>query len=222
MEVTLDLRAEWNQIFEESWRQMKHFFYAPNMHGVDWEAMRLRYRPLAQAVNHRADLTYVIGELIGELNSGHTYVGGGEMPRPPKVNVGMLGAELQRDPQTGFYKIVRILRGQNWSRTLRSPLTEIGVNVREGEYLIAVNGAPTNTLSDVYEALVNTVGRQVTLRVNSRPEEKGSRDVVVIPSRMSSSSATIRWSRRISRRWIKRRRPGGLHPHPRHGGFGPE
>ena len=181
MEVTLDLRAEWNQIFEECWRQMKYFFYAPNMHGVDWEAMGLRYRPLAQSVNHRADLTYVIGELIGELSSGHTYVGGGEMPTPPKVKVGMLGAQFERDPQTGCYKIVKILRGQNWGRTLRSPLTEIGVNVREGEYLITINGTPTNKLDDIYEALLNTVGRQVTLKVNARPEEKGSRDVVVIP-----------------------------------------
>ena len=181
MEVTLDLRAEWNQIFEESWRQMKYFFYAPNMHGVDWEAMRLRYRPLAQSVKHRADLTYVIGELIGELNTGHTYVGGGEMPVPPKVKVGMLGAQFERDVQTGFYRIIRILRGQNWNRTLRSPLTEIGVNVREGEYLIAINGTLTSRLNDMYEALLNTVGRQVTLRINERPEEKGSREVVVVP-----------------------------------------
>ena len=181
MEVNLDLRAEWDQIFEECWRQMKYFFYAPNMHGVDWEAMKLRYRPLAQSVNHRADLTYVIGELIGELSSGHTYVGGGEMPAPPKVKVGMLGAQFERDAQAGCYKIVKILRGQNWGRTLRSPLTEIGVNVREGEYIIAINGMPTNKPNDMYEALLNTVGRQVTLKVNSRPEAKGSRDVVVIP-----------------------------------------
>jgi tricorn protease len=181
MEVILDLRAEWNQIFEECWRQMKYFFYAPNMNGVDWEAMRLRYRPLAQAVNHRADLTYVIGELIGELNSGHTYVGGGEMPRPPKVSVGMLGAQYERDSSTGYYRITRILRGENWSRTLRSPLTEIGVNVKEGEYIIAVNGTPTNKLNDIYEPFLNTVGKQVTLKVNARPEEKGARDVIVIP-----------------------------------------
>jgi tricorn protease len=181
MEVNLDLRAEWDQIFEECWRQMKYFFYAPNMHGVDWEAMRLRYRPLAQAVNHRADLTYVIGELIGELSSGHTYVGGGEMPVPPKVSVGLLGAKLERDPQTGFYRIAKILRGENWSRTLRSPLTEIGVDVKEGEYIIAINGSSTNKLNDIYEALLNTVGKQATLKVNARPEEKGSRDVVVVP-----------------------------------------
>jgi tricorn protease len=181
MEVTLDLRAEWDQIFEESWRQMKYFFYAPNMHGVDWEAMRARYRPLAQSVNHRADLTYIIGELIGELNAGHTYVGGGEMPQPPKIKVGMLGAQFERDAQTGFYKISKILRGQNWARTLRSPLTEIGVNVKEGEYLIAINGLLTSKLNDMYEPLLNTVGKQVTLKVNSRPDENGSREVVVVP-----------------------------------------
>jgi tricorn protease len=181
MEMKLDLRAEWNQIFEECWRQMKYFFYAPNMHGVDWEAMKLRYRPLAQAVNHRADLTYIIGELIGEINAGHTYVGGGDMPRPKKVNVGMLGAQFERNTPTGFYKIKKILRGENWGQSLRSPLTEIGVKVKEGEYLIAINGLPTSKMTDMYEALDNTVGRQVTLKVNAGPEEKGSRDVVVIP-----------------------------------------
>ena len=181
MEVNLDLRAEWDQIYEECWRQMKYFFYAPNMHGVDWEAMKLRYLPLAQAVNHRADLTYVIGELIGELNIGHTYVGGGDMPRAAKLKVGMLGAQFERDTQTGFYKIKKILKGQNWDGSLRSPLTELGVNIKEGEYLIAVNGVPTSKMADLYEALYNTVGKQVSLKVNSRPEEKGSRDVVVIP-----------------------------------------
>ncbi len=181
MEVGLNLRAEWKQIFEECWRQMKYFFYAPNMHGVNWEDMRDRYRPLAESVNHRADLTYVIGEMIGELNAGHTYVGGGEMPTPPKVKVGMLGARFERDGRSGYYKITKILRGQNWSRSLRSPLTEIGVNVGEGEYLIAINGTPVNTLTDMYEALLNQVGKQVTLKVNSRPEEKGSRDIVVVP-----------------------------------------
>lgn len=181
MEVTLDRRAEWNQIYEECWRQMKYFFYAPNMHGVDWEAMRLRYRPLAQAVNHRADLTYVIGELIGELNAGHTYVGGGDLPKLEKVKVGMLGARLEKHAESGYFRIVKILRGQNWDKTLRSPLTEIGVNIKEGDYILAVNGAPTKGMADIYQALLNTNGKQVTLKVNARPEEKGSREVVVVP-----------------------------------------
>ena len=181
METALDLRQEWTQIYEESWRQMKQFFYAPNMHGVDWDGLRLRYKPLAEAVNHRIDLTYVIGELIGELSAGHTYVGGGEFPTPGKTKVGMLGAKFERDAASGFYRIVRILKGRNWDRGLRSPLTEVGVNVREGEYLVAVDGRRLDKLADMYEALYNTVGKQVTLRVNAAPSEKGSREVVVVP-----------------------------------------
>ncbi len=181
MEVALDLRQEWNQIYEESWRQMKEFFYAPNMHGVDWDALRLRYKPLAEAVNHRADLTYVIGELIGELSAGHTYVGGGEMPAPPKVKVGLLGARLERDARTGSYRIARILKGQNWDRGLRSPLTEMGVNVREGEFITAVDGRPLAGVKDIGEALYNKAGQQVTLKVAAGADGKGGRDVVVVP-----------------------------------------
>ncbi len=181
MDVALDLRQEWDQIYEECWRQMKEFFYAPNMNGVDWDALRLRYKPLAAAVNHRADLTYVLGELIGELSSGHTYVGGGEMPAAPKVRVGMLGAKLERDPKTGFARIAKILKGQNWDRGLRSPLTEIGVNVREGEYILAVNGRPLDKVTDIYETLYNTAGKQVTLKVAPAADGKASRDVVVVP-----------------------------------------
>jgi tricorn protease len=181
MEVALDLRREWDQIYEECGRQMKQFFYAPNMHGVDWEALRLRYKPLAAAVNHRADLTYVIGELIGELSAGHTYVGGGEMPVARKVKVGMLGAKFERDAKTGFYRIAKILKGQNWDRGLRSPLTEVGVNVREGEYLLAIDGRPLDKTADMSEALYNTVGKQVTLKVAPAADGKNGRDVVVVP-----------------------------------------
>jgi tricorn protease len=183
METKVNLKEEWNQIFNECWRQMKYFFYAPNMHGVDWEAMKKLYKPLANAVNHRADLTYVIGEMIGELNVGHTYVGGGDVPRVERINIGKLGARFKRDPKSHYYKITKILKGQNWKSSLRSPLTEIGINVKEGDYLIAVNGKPTNTMTDMYEALLNTVGKQVKLRVNSKPKEKGSREVVVVPVR---------------------------------------
>jgi tricorn protease len=181
LEVALDRRQEWDQIYEECGRQMKQFFYAPNMHGVDWEALRLRYKPLAAAVNHRADLTYVIGELIGELSAGHTYVGGGDLPAVPKIKVGRLGAKFERDAKTGFYRIAKILKGQNWERGLRSPLTEVGVDVKEGEYLTAINGRPLEKMPDMYEALYNTVGKQVTLRVAAGPDGKAAREVVVVP-----------------------------------------
>jgi len=196
LEVWLDRKAEWAQIFAECWRQMKDFFYAPNMHGVDWEKVRAQYEPLARAVNHRADLTYVIGEMIGELNCGHTYVGGGDLPKVDRVNVGRLGARLERDKNTGFYLIKKILEGQNWDRQLRSPLTEVGVNIKEGEYIIAVNGKPVSQVKDIYELLVNTAGRQVTLKVNSQPLEKGAREVVVVPIETENSLYYYNWVKR--------------------------
>lgn len=192
LEVWLDRKAEWAQIFDECWRQMKDFFYAPNMHGVDWEKVRARYEPLARAVNHRADLTYVIGEMIGELNAGHTYVGGGDLPKVDRVNVGRLGARLERD-RSGYYLIKKILAGQNWDRSLRSPLTEVGVNVKEGEYIIAVNGKPVNQVKDIYELLVNTAGKQVTLKVNSQPLDRGAREVVVVPVETENSLYYYNW-----------------------------
>src|SRR5262249_4949659 len=135
LEVKLDRHKEWQQIYNECWRQMRDFFYDPNMHGVDWPAMRKKYQPLVAHVNHPADLTYIIGEMRGELSTGHPYVGGGDMPQPQRIQTGLLGARLQRDDKTGYYKIVRIVRGQNWNKTLRSPLTEIGVNAKEGDYI---------------------------------------------------------------------------------------
>ncbi len=181
MEMKLDRHQEWHQIFVECWRQMRDFFYDPNMHGVDWKAVRRKYEPLVAHVNHRADLTYVIGEMIGELNAGHTYVGGGEMPHPKRVPVGQLGAHLRRDARTGFYQITKILRGANWDPAMRSPLTAIGVGAAEGDYIVAVNGKPTSQMTNIYEALVNTAGKQVTLTLNKQPRLQGGRAVTVVP-----------------------------------------
>ncbi len=181
MTVNLDRKAEWTQIYNECWRQMRDFLYDPNMGKVDWPAVRKKYEPLLPFVNNRADLTYIIGEMIGELSMGHTYVGGGDYPKPERIQVGQLGARLERDPQTRYYRIAEIIKGENWDKSLRSPLTEIGVNLREGDYIIAVNGKPTSGMNDIGESLVNTAGKQVTLRVNARPGEEGSHETVVVP-----------------------------------------
>ncbi|MDD8019590.1 MAG: PDZ domain-containing protein [Acidobacteriota bacterium] len=196
LEMWLDRQAEWAQIYNECWRQMKDFFYAPNMHGVDWEKVKAQYEPLARAVNHRADLTYVIGEMIGELNCGHTYVGGGDLPVVQRVNVGQLGAKLEKDKATGYYRIIKILEGQNWDEDLRSPLTEVGVKVKEGDYIIAINGQPVNQVKNIYELLVNTTGRQVTLKVNSQPADKGAREVVIVPIERENSLYYYNWVKR--------------------------
>lgn len=181
MEMDLNLRDEWAQIFDECWRQMRDFFYAPTMHGVDWKANGDKYRALVPFVNHRADLTYVIGEMIGELNVGHAYVGGGDMPNAPRIRQGLLGAEIVKDAVSGYYRIEKILKGRNWDKDLRSPLTEIGVNVKEGDFIIAVDGKSTKGMANFYQSLVNKVNKQVVLRVNSQAGEKGAREVVVLP-----------------------------------------
>jgi tricorn protease len=181
MKVNVDRAAEWTQIYNASWRQMRDFFYDPNMHGVNWEKMRKNYEPLIPFVRHRADLTYVIGEMIGELSAGHTYVGGGEMPRKERIQTGLLGAVIEKDAASGYFRIKKILPGQNWDKETRSPLTDIGVDAKEGDYILAVNGKPANQMRDIYESLVNTVGKQVQLKLNAKPEEAGSRVTVVIP-----------------------------------------
>ncbi|HEY3384120.1 MAG TPA: PDZ domain-containing protein [Vicinamibacterales bacterium] len=182
MKVTVDLHAEWRQMFNESWRQMRDFFFAPNMHGVDWPSVRTKYAPLVEHVNHRADLTYVIGEMIGELNAGHTYVGGGDLPLAPRVSMGLLGARLERDPQSKFFRITKILKGQNWAPALRSPLTDIGVDVKEGDFVVAVDGRSTAELADIWEALVGKAGKQVALKVNAAPSAQGARTTMVVPT----------------------------------------
>jgi len=181
MKVALDRHAEWRQIFNESWRQMRDFFYAPNMHGVDWPAMRRTYEVLVPHVNHRADLTYVIGEMISELNAGHAYVGGGDLPRLERTPMGLLGAQVQRDPQSKYFRIGKIFKGQNWDPALRSPLTEIGVDAAAGDYILEVDGRSTADMTDIWEALVGKAGKQVSLRLNATPTLGGSRETVVVP-----------------------------------------
>ncbi len=179
--VQLDRHKEWLQIYHESWRQMRDYFYDPGMHGVDWKAVRAKYEPLVAHVNHRADLSYILGEMISELDASHAYVGGGDLPKLQKIQTGLLGAELRQDEKTKYYQIAKILPGNSWDKKLRSPLADIGLNVNEGEYIIAVNGRPTNEMVNIYEALVNTPGKQVRLKINTEAAEKGSREIVVVP-----------------------------------------
>ena len=181
LDETLDRHAEWKQIYDESWRQMRDFFYAPNMNGVDWKAMHDKYAALLPYVNSRYDLTYLLGELVGELNNGHSYVGGGEHPDLKRIPLGLLGAEFSRDPATRAYRIDRILPGENWDKETTSPLTAQGLNVKEGDYILAINNIPVAKLANLYDALVDTVGKQVTLRVNSKPTDDGAHDITVVP-----------------------------------------
>ena len=181
LDMMVDHHAEWTQIYNEAWRQMRDFFYSPTMNGVDWKAMHDKYAALVPFVNNRNDLTYLLGELVGELNNGHAYVGGGERPETPRIKLGLLGAQFSRDPASKAYRIDRILPGENWDKHTRSPLTAIGVNLKPGDYILAINGIPVSSLANIYDALIGTADKQVILRVNSKPSEDGARDVTVVP-----------------------------------------
>src|SRR5437763_2145799 len=193
LDTQLERHSEWNQIYFECWRQMRDFFFSPTMNGVDWKALRDKYAALLPFVNHRNDLTYLLGELIAELNNGHTYVAGGERPDTPRVKLGLLGAELSRDSASKAYKIDKILPGENWDKHTRSPLTAVGVNVKAGDYIIAVNGTPVSSLPNIYQALIGTADKQVILRVNSKPADCGARDVTVVPTANEGTLYYLDW-----------------------------
>jgi len=181
LSAEVDPRAEWQQMFNEVWRQERDYFFEPSMNGVDWAKERARYAPLLPYLADRYDLTYVLGEMIGELANSHTYVGGGDYPDLKPVNVGLLGTDYEADTPSGLYRFKKIYRGQNWQPNLRSPLTEPGVGIREGDYLLAVNGKPLRVPQNPYELFVNTANENVTLTVNSKPGEDGARTVMVKP-----------------------------------------
>ena len=192
MRAWVDYQKEWQQIFDESWRQMRDFFYDPGMHGVDWQQMYDKYNVLVPHVKHRTDLTYIIGELIAELNVSHAYAQNGERPMPKRINMGLLGAELITHP-SGYVEISRILEGANWSSDLRSPLTEIGLNINTGDFILAVNGNPVNETDNIYQLLVNTAGEMVELTINSKPEQAGSRKVLITPIADESDLYYYNW-----------------------------
>jgi len=181
MQMKLERKEEWKQIFNEAWRRERDFFYAPNLHGVDWKLMRTRYGELLPFVAHRYDLNYIIGEMIGELCCSHTYVSGGDKPKVGLVKTGLLGIDWEPDTASGFYRIKKIYPGQNWSENLRSPLTEPGVEVKEGEYILAVDNKILRYPAEPFSLFENTVGKTVILKVNSKPSLDGAREVTVKP-----------------------------------------
>ncbi len=179
MRMELDPRAEWAQMYAETWRLFRDFFYLPDMGKVDWPLMRQRYAPLLASVTTRSDLTYLLGELVGELGTGHTYVGGGDLPKLERLPVGTLGVDLALDAAAGRWRIARILPGQSWVEGRASPLAVPGAAVAAGDYLLAVDGHELGAKDEPYRLLAGTAGRLVRLSVNGRPTLTGAREVIV-------------------------------------------
>ena len=180
MELRVDPKVEWAQVYHDAWLIMRDWFYDPGLHGVDWPAMYDRYRPLVDHVAHRADLDFLIAELIAELNVGHAYVNSSpEMPGPDRVPVGLLGAELE--PAGDRYRIATIFPGENWHEEFRSPLTEPGIGVREGDWLIAIDGEPVTAADNPYRFLTNKADRTVRVTVSDRADGRSPRTYEVRP-----------------------------------------
>ncbi|MDR2130806.1 MAG: PDZ domain-containing protein [Odoribacteraceae bacterium] len=188
----VDYPEEWLQIYDESWRQMRDFFYARNMHGVEWKAIYEKYRGLVPHVKHRVDLTYLIGEMIGELNVGHAYSQNGNYPRPPREYTGLLGAKFEKDP-SGYFRVKEVIEGANWSAATRSPLTMPGVEVKEGEYIIAIDGRSLVEVDNLFSELVGKANRTVELQVNAIPSVANARKVLVTPLADESLLYYYRW-----------------------------
>lgn len=180
MKTTVDYSQEWAQIFDEAWRAYRDGFYVENMHGVDWKAIKSKYSVLLPYVKTRLDLNYVIGEMIGELNCGHAYVNPGETERANRIETGMLGAEISRD-KSGFFRLEKIIPGASWSKELRSPLTEPGIEAKVGEFIVAIDGVPTNSVKDMYSLLIGKANIPTELSLNSKPELADARKIVINP-----------------------------------------
>jgi tricorn protease len=192
IETQVDPRAEWAQIYRETWRIQREYFYDAKMHGADWQAIYEKYRPLLAYVGHRADLGYLIATVGGELTVGHSYLtGSGDEPTEEPVSVGLLGADFAVDD--GRYRISRIYTGENWNPDLRAPLSAPGIQVSEGDYLLEVNGRSLAPPTNLYSLFEGTAGRQTMIRVNKTPSLEGSRLVTVVPVASENSLRTRAW-----------------------------
>ena len=179
LEVYVDPRTEWNQMYHEVWRIQRDFLYDPNHHGLDLAAAERKYAPYVKGVGGRADLNYLFGEMLGEITIGHMFIFGGDIPEAKKVKGGLLGADYKIE--NGRYRFARIYNGENWNPELRAPLTQPGVDAKAGEYLLEVNGADVRPPADVYSFFENTATKQIKMKVGPNPDGKDSREVTVVP-----------------------------------------
>jgi tricorn protease len=186
-------RQEWVEIFNEVFRRYRDFFYAENMNGYDWNALRDQYRPLVDYVAHRSDLNYVLGEMVAELSNSHTYISGGDIEIPKRTPVALMGARIELDPAAGRYRIAKIYRGQNEEELYRSPLTEVGVDAKEGDYILAIDGRELTARDNPYEFLRGKAAHPVQLRLNAKPTMDGSRAVSYSPIASETNLLYLDW-----------------------------
>ena len=191
LEMTVDPRKEWKQIYTDAWRMERDFFYDPNMHGLDWGKVREQYAPLVDYAVTRGDLNFIIGEMIAELSSSHSYRGGGDSEQAERKSTGLLGVDWKAE--NGRYQIGKIIRGADWDAEARSPLAQPGIDVKEGEFILAVNGVELTTATEPTAPFIGLAGKTVELTVNSKPSFDNSRKVFVKTLRSESRLRHLAW-----------------------------
>jgi len=179
MEVQVDPQGEWKQMYREVWRIERDFFYAPNFHGLNLDQAEAAFSPYLDRITGRDDLNYLFREMLSYMSVGHMFVRGGTRPEVHNVNVGMLGADYRVDNDR--YQFEKIYNGQNWNPRLHAPLTQPGLNVKAGEYLLAVNGRELHASDELYSFFQQTAGKQVVIRVGPNANGEGARDLTVVP-----------------------------------------
>ncbi len=191
LEVRVKPREEWKQMYHEVWRVERDFFYDPGYHGLDLTAAEKKYAPYLASIGSRQDLNYLFAEMLGELTVGHLFIFGGDSPEVKRVQTGLLGADYRIE--NGRYRFARVYTGENWNTDLKAPLTQPGVNVVAGEYLLAVNGRPILGTDDIYSFFEETAGKQVVLKVGSDPTGANSREVTVVPVSSETRLRNLAW-----------------------------
>jgi tricorn protease len=191
MEVYVEPKAEWRQMYQEVWRIERDFLYDPHFHGLDLQAAEKFYAPFLDGISSRGDLNYLFTEMLGNITVGHMFIGGGDMPEPPKVSGGLLGADYAIE--NGRYRFAKIYNGENWNPELKAPLTQPGVRVKAGEYLLAVNGRELRATENIYSFFEETAGKQVVLKVGPNPDGKDSREVTAVPVANEHGLRNLDW-----------------------------
>ena len=177
MNMMLNPREEWTQLINDTWRRYRDFFYDPNMHRVDWNGIRKQYGELANDAITRWDISNIQLQMISELSAGHTYAWGGDVQETSFRESGFLGIDWALDNK--MYKVKRIVRGAAWDNEVRSPFDRPGLNVKEGDYIISINGQPFDPAIDPFALLEGLAGKTVVLKVNSKPSAEGSREITI-------------------------------------------
>jgi tricorn protease len=209
METTREPRQEFAEVFREVWRRYRDYFYVPNMNGYDWNALRAKYEPQLKDIGDRSDLNYLLGQMVGELSNSHSYVSGGDLKLPKKPNVGLLGARFELDKAAGRYRIKNIMAGENDEDRYRSPLTEVGVDVRAGDYILSINGQELHANDNPYHLLQIAPGQPVELRVSTKADGAAARTVLVKPIASETSLMYLAWVEG-NRRYVEEKSGGKI------------